>query len=560
MSVISMFACIAESIPGAGLFGVGTRTDEMNEAPDLSKSGVLLYEVLGYSASGNIHQLGRYEQRFYFVIPGRIISSSVSFERPELALEDAKDESWRGVDGGHSLDITPTLIVEMINPKVFRIRNADSMIPSVVQLNQDDQDGAEAAPKDGIFMNLHFQSEETATLWAETLMRERQHIYFPTLLGRDSEFCSAFHSALWRGIVEKRKGFNEIRSVYYSCERGGNGPEQVFIAVYNIMSSIASKGQMSSSLFVEAYLEVLAVLVVSVPARIFFLSWTLNKEFLLAFENYYQRLVADSKAKDSDSEQNIAASAESTLGGFMKLVNSLAGGSASLSPLTLVALAKHIEQKTSDPYYSVNAATISKIYGYPSACSPSMIESPEHASWLSMLHSGKGKVTHPVVLSVSQAMLLLEPGPYCGYFFIDYAIETDDVKRARATCQCLPYDMTKRFAAIHVNAGTEDGDFAAHFVAYLEWDSLQVGPLTVYRSFKSSLTLITPTSNLSPHLARLRRIPTEEQKQRACGSSHQGRQGFVHNPHLHRLPLGIEQDGACRGNARFYHATARRRR
>jgi len=490
----TLFTCIAESLPGASLFGLSGPKDAsqlQQEAESLVALGVIKHDVLGFSSSST-YASGKFEQRYYFIIPGIILSSNVSFDGADLSLRDAVAESWRGPAEGHSLDLTPTLIVEFLSPRVIRVRNTETeSLPFAVPGKGDEftpTAGELSETEDSMAINLHFQAPDIALEWAETLIAERDHIYLPTLVERDVFFCRAFHVALWKAIEDKKEGIDKVRALYFRCERGINSPEPLIVSLYNTFSNVVPKGQMSKH--VDTFLEVLNIIVSDVPTRLFFLSWAIGPEFLGDFEAHYRQLLADAEAeekrkaaeevKDGEEEASTPAPApvpatESSLVDFLQsILSAFSGTSTNNQPAMLLVLANFIKSKASAPAYAQNAALLPAIYGLDTkqAASP---HSSAHAAWLSTLAAGKGSVAYPIRLAWPQARLLLEPGPYCGYFFVDYAVEDDDIHRARSTCHKLTYDFTQHFDAIHINGGSEEFDNAAHFVAYLEWDSLQRG-------------------------------------------------------------------------------------
>ena len=460
--------------------------------------GVIKHEVLGFSNSSTFAS-GKFEQRYFFIIPGMILSSNVSFDGAHLSLRDAVAESWRGPAEGHSLDLTPTLIVEFLSPRVIRVRNTETESLPFVVPGKDDEftptAGALNEAEESQAINLHFQAPDLALEWAETLIAERNHIYLRTLVERDLFFCRAFHVALWKAIGDKKKGIDKVRALYFRCERGSNSPESIVVSLYNTFSNVVPKGEMSKH--VDTFLEVLCILVSDVPTRLFFLSWAIDAELLSDFEAHYRQLLAEAEAeaeekrkaaedvKDGEDEEEAStpvttpaasAAAESSLANFLQSIMSAFSGTSSITnqPTMLLVLANFIKSKASAPAYAQNAALLPAIYGLDSklAAAP---QTSAHAAWLSTLAAGKGTVAYPVRLAWSQARLVLEPGPYCGYFFVDYAVEDDDIHRARSTCHKLTYDFTQHFDAVHINGVSEEYDNAAHFVAYLEWDALQRG-------------------------------------------------------------------------------------
>ena len=481
-----MFNCLADIIPGSGIFRSTLGEDGSNEFAEelnLASLGVKHHEILGCSTEGTLSS-GRFEQRYFFLIPGKLVSSSQAFADSEIALRDAMIEAFQGPVPPACLDISPTFIVEFINPKCFRVRNADTVIPAIVPLSTDPAVEPTLAPlaplEEEQALNLHFQTPEAATLWAEAIMAERDRLYLPTLASRDLDFCKALHIAIWKGYLYKRDLYDDFWAFYYRCDRGVDGPEQLFIILYDIFARIVPKEKMSGC--VPAFLEVLEIMTTNVATRLLMLSMDITVEFLTDFEAYLRPILeAEASETKADQQQPDASpsspAAVPTIAGYLQNLMLRPLGikdTSSMSPDVVSALARHIQQLALNPSFAPNVVLLPRIYGFPDSSGVLSLGSKMHCRWLNELHAGRGSVSFPVKISWAQAQLLMLPSPFCGYFFLDYAIEGDDVRRARATCQLLPYSMTERFDAIHVNG---DGaiDHAAHYIAYLEWDALQRG-------------------------------------------------------------------------------------
>lgn len=511
-----LFNCVVDNIPGlswvTGGGGGGSVQVAGFEVIDLESQGVYLHDLIGYSS-----RLGeRPEQRYYFLLPSKLVSSSVSFEVSDIALKDAILESWRGPEGGHSIDVGPTLVIHRISDKAFRVCNADSASDeqqkgTIVEEPESSGLPELSATEAANSMVLTFQSAGVSETWEKGLLEERERDYLPELLELDERFARALHAALWKGLATKRSSFEEIRNVYYKCGRKQRSPACLIMHLYRTFASIVPQDQMVSC--VDAFLEVLRILAADVTTRLLFYSWSITPAFLLKFEVFYRQLLLDEEKTQADKEAAVAAAAaeaaaaavaagaeppattpasedgnkispqQPTAQGIAKflqdLVYSFTGVGATVDPLLLVALVKYIRLKVNAPEYAVNRGVLLKLYGYSSDAQAQPLGSQACVQWYTALEAGRGKVGHPIKITWRQAQLVLEPTMFCGYFYIDYCVENDDVRRARATCSTLPYRMMERFSAFHVNNGAndedEEEDYAAHFVSYLEWDSLQRG-------------------------------------------------------------------------------------
>ena len=536
---MSFFGCVVGSvgsIPGLGWMTGGDATKkEEQDVIDLESQGVILHDIVGYSS--HLREK-RPEQRYFFLLPGILVSSSVSFDVADIALKDAILEAWRGAKGGHALDIGPNLTVQRVSDKCFRVFIADShasaaaanLAPtptsslatppaapaapapeSEVVVGSDDAQKAEDPPKPSLpelsaseernSMILTFQSAEVKETWEKALLEERFRQYLPDLVALDENFARAMHAAMWKGLSENKANYEEIRAIYYKCGRKKHSPAPLFMHVYKVFAVIMPKDQMVAC--VESFLDVLGVLVADVMTRLLFLSWNITHTFLLKFEVYYRQLLLDeetsakaaAEAKANDAQADDAAAApvasvalpstlpsaksagDSNIATFLSgLMHSFSGG-VKMDPFIIVAFANHIRKKVNAPDYAQNRDALYKIYGYPTSATAASLGSNFFVNWYAGLVSGKDKVGYPIKVTWKQAQLVLEPTKFCGYFYIDYAIENDQVRRARHICAQLPYRMMDRFYAYHVNNGAEDEeeeeDYAAHFVSYLEWDSLQ---------------------------------------------------------------------------------------
>lgn len=516
----TFFTCVVDAIPGLSWVTGGSTVQVVGaEVIDLESQGVYLHDIIGYCS-----RIGeRPEQRYYFLLPSKLVSSSVSFEVADIALKDAILESWRGPVGGYSLDLGPTLAIHRISDKAFRVCNTDTTGTTPTTGPNSDEvqqagavEGELSATETANSMILTFQSAAVAETWEKALLEERERQYLPELFELDERFARALHAALWKGLATKKSSFEEIRSVYYKCGRKEHSPACLIMHLYNTFASIVQQDQMVSC--VDAFLEVLRILAADVTTRLLFYSWSLTPAFLLKFEVFYRQLlldeekaaadkaaadkaaaaaVAEAAGADADAEaiaepatepaapaaEDVQLGAQPAAQGLAKflqdLMHSFTGVGATVDPLLLVALVKFIRAKVNTPEYTVNRAVLLKIHGYSSEAQAQAMSSQACVMWYSALAAGRGKVGYPIKITWRQAQLVLEPTMFCGYFYIDYCIENDDVRRARAACSALPYRMMERFSAFHVNIGAaeedEEEDYAAHFVSYLEWDSLQRG-------------------------------------------------------------------------------------
>jgi len=290
--------------------------------------------------------------------------------------------------------------------------------------------------EEGEAMTLQFKTKEAAAEWEAALTTEREKSYFPEIAALPT-FAKEVHEAVWRFIRADFSKSLALRRVYFEPEA-----DRIVYQLYSIFAAGVPEPVMLVN--VDAFVLFFSEIVSCLATAIIFLGFRLPADLLVASES---RLSVEERAQ--------------------------------MPPVTkpgmrFVELAKYVTRKVSDVAWKNNLFILPWLFGYPEVTEShkyARIASKECRKWFSKISGARGKFAHPFRCSWAQLHLILEPQPFLGFFFVDHYVNVGDVKRARSVCAGLPYDMAVCFVAIYRSPQKEVT--AAHFVHYLEWDSLQ---------------------------------------------------------------------------------------
>ena len=472
--------CVLEWVPTSSLwYEKKTPSGMLGTAMTLRKNGVLCHDILGKRSSCD----KSYLPRFCFLLPGRLVYSR-NLRGADEALAEAIYDADRGT---RTLDLTPNLQIEYINSVSFRVWNPSDWTAAEVSKNllratpptddvvaptpsgsgvqfsnvttgQGEASSGEASPSilqipfgsssasnepDRVLssltsseekqsLSLLFKSPEQAKTWEAALLAEKDKVYMPEVaaipsFGRQAQF------AVWRSILSNTSGSLMLRRLCFDHETSS-----VLQHLHMLFALGVPEHQMLEG--VDSFAAFLSVVARNLPVLLILLGFKLPDDLLYQFIN------------DKKSLNNGSGRAVST-------------GSSS-EALDLVELVAFIAKATNDEAWAPNRKALPWLFGFPEKMGIYGVR-----KWFSKISNARGKFAHPFKISWAQLKLLLQPTPFLGFFFVDHYVNVGDVKRARAVCAGLPYDMTASFPAIYRSPEVEVK--AAHFVHYLEWDSLQ---------------------------------------------------------------------------------------
>lgn len=494
--------CVLDWVPTSSLWYDKTKIQSTQCAPaTLKRNGVLIYDILGKRN----HCDKSYLPRFYFLLPGRLV-----YSRNLRSADDALAEAIADGDkNNRTLDVTPNFKIEYLNSRCFRVWNSLGWVPDPTSVFQTPSTSApsngsgsstkkrsdlimsgdptpetitaqfttdtassdkspstlqmlstpamDSADSDKVLTPLSsveaeqsvtilFNTDEQAQEWEAALLAERDRVYMPEILQIPS-FARQVNYAVWKTVnAGVGRTFFEtmlpLRRLYFDHETS-----PLLLHLFNLFSS-GSKTSSDSSLMLEhvdSFVDLLRVIAGSLPTLNILLGLRLPSDLL-------EKFAADKKA--------IAAQFPTLFPASQPVY------SESTEAVEFVDFARYVAFKTGAEVWAKNRAVLPWLLGYPEK-----LKFLGARKWFMKISSARGKFAHPFKISWAQLKLLLEPTPFLGFFFVDHYVNVGDVKRARTVCAGLPYDMTASFPAVYRSPETEVS--AAHFIHYLEWDSLQ---------------------------------------------------------------------------------------
>lgn len=488
--------CIIDYVPTSSLWYEKKAGSLSGNQTTLRKNGVLLYDIIGKRNYVDKSFL----PRFFFLLPGRLAYSR-NLTNADDALADAMGDADRNT---RSLDITPYLKIEWVNAKTFRVWNpsfisiapssstpagaaggastsgslkaadlvmsgaSESSQPSMtpaqtpaVRFNTNSERsvqtpslGVDSLEHDRVLAPLNaveekqsllllFPTPELAKSWVQALLAEQEKVYMPQIAALPS-YARQVDLAVWRAISNGFQASLPLRKVYFDHETG-----PILYHLYTIFAAGVPENQLLEN--VNTFVAFLTVVTASVPLSIIFLGFRLPQDLLPQF-------MMDKKAL-------MAATPNAPLS---------AGAAAVNEAQEFVELAQYVAARTSSDSWAKNRSALPWLFGFPEK-----LKLIGARKWFMKISGSRGKFAHPFKVSWAQLKLILEPTSFLGFFFVDHYVNVGDVKRARTVCAGLPYDMTVSFPAIY--RSPEVQVTAAHFVHYLEWDSLQ----RAYEEFES---------------------------------------------------------------------------
>ena len=455
--------CFLDYVPTSSLWYEKKAPAVLGSATTLRKNGVICYEILGKRSPFD----SAYLPRFFFLLPGRLV-----YSRNMRSADEALAEAIRDADANvRSLDVTPSLRIEYVNSKSFRVWNPADWTSSAGALSAPTPGGSNAPTPSGNgaaqfsptpshssgdsagskvepdrvlsamtpseekqSLILLFSTPEQAQAWQTALLGERDKLYMPDVPSLPS-FARQAHFAVWRTVLANFSDSLPLRRLCFDHETA-----PIVQHLYRLFAAGVPENQMLES--IDSFVAFLSVVARNLPVMIILLGFKLPPDTLSLF-------VADKKALGVETPR-------------LLLGVSLAASEA----VDMVELVTYVAKATANEAWANNRTVLPWLFGFPERLGVQGLR-----KWFSKISGARGKFAHPFKISWAQLKLLLQPSPFLGFFFVDHYVNVGDVKRARAVCAGLPYDMTVSFAAIYRSPEVEVQ--AAHFVHYLEWDSLQ---------------------------------------------------------------------------------------
>jgi len=487
--------CVLDWVPGSSLLFERKTPSTLGTPSTLRRNGVLCYDILG---KRNYYDLHGFLPRFFFLLPGRLLYSR-NLRSADDGLAEALTDADRNL---RSLNITPNLRIEYINSKTFRVWNAvdwtgtDAAALSTIGSTTSPSSSAgkkrpDLAMEGGVAsvgptpdvsavqfasntggseltgqgkaipllspsidttetdrvvstlspaeqkesLILLFSNKEQAKEWEKALFAERDKVYMQDISSIPS-FARMVHFSVWKTVLANFEDSINLRKLYFDHETGP--------MVYQLARIFASGVPESLMLeHVDAFVEFLSIVARNLSVYIILLGFKLPQDMLAQY-------MSDKKTLATETPSFSFSTA----------------GSGSSEAQEFVELVKYMAHKTGADTWARNRAVLPWLFGFPEK-----LKFVGARKWFLKISSARGKFSHPFKVSWAQLKLILEPTPFVGFWFVDHYVNVGDVKRARAVCAGLPYDMTLSFAAIYRSPEVQVQ--AAHFVHYLEWDALQ---------------------------------------------------------------------------------------
>ena len=310
--------------------------------------------------------------------------------------------------------------------------------------------------------HMKFHNAGAAKVWGDSILEESQRLQLSHLVFHEHAAASeAFGCALQRGIMNllcENSACAPLQKLYFSSLET-TGSCLLFLHFYGAFFSFVPAANWENDL--PLFLHFLATAAEDVAVRCFVIGFQLNADLFGSFKEYLAALVTEGSAVEG-AERGIGLFVrESVISGFRNKYPA-----CSADALDFVEFVEYLRCKANVFEWSAGRALLCKLLGYPYDSTHADCFNKAVMNWYKDLKQ-------VYAITFQQLQLMLEPTPFTGFFFVDYFVNSGDYVRAREVVLKLPFDLSQRFAAVY--SSSDEVVVAAHFIGYLEWDSLQRG-------------------------------------------------------------------------------------